>query len=147
LPNSTRTRVSAAIEAALRSLCAIEGISSLAEGADQVFAQTVLDRGGRLIAVIPSAGYSESFETAAAEADYWALRSQAEQIVELPFSSPTEEAYWAAGKEIVARSDVLYAVWDGKPSGGLGGTADVVAFAAERGVATSVLWPAGSTRE
>jgi hypothetical protein len=41
---------------------------------------------------------------------------------------------------------VLLAVWDGTPSQGVGGTADVVAFAGERGVPTTVVWPPGSRR-
>jgi hypothetical protein len=37
-----------------------------------------------------------------------------------------------------------WAVWDGQPSGGLGGTADVVAaYAREWGVPVEVVWPEG----
>jgi hypothetical protein len=45
-----------------------------------------------------------------------------------------------------APAEVLLAVWDGTPSQGVGGTADVVAFAGERGVPTAVVWPPGSRR-
>jgi hypothetical protein len=38
-----------------------------------------------------------------------------------------------AGRVVVDRSSVLVAAWDGQPSRGLGGTADVVAYARERG--------------
>lgn len=54
--------------------------------------------------------------------------------------------FWAAGQRIVGLADVLLAVWDGSSSRGLGGTADVVAFAAECGVPTTVVWPPGSRR-
>jgi hypothetical protein len=40
-----------------------------------------------------------------------------------------QRCFFEAGKEIVLRSDVMFAVWDRKPSEGVGGTADVVAFA------------------
>jgi hypothetical protein len=67
-------------------------------------------------------------------------------VIELPFRSPSAEAYWAAGQRIVGLADVLLAVWDGTPSRGVGGTADVVAFAGQRAVPTTVVWPPGSQR-
>ena len=68
-------------------------------------------------------------------------------MIELPFRSPSAEAYWAAGQRVVGLADVLLAVWDGtaRPAA-WAATADVVAFARERGVPTTVLWPAGSRR-
>ncbi|MFJ8953478.1 hypothetical protein ACIRO1_25525 [Streptomyces sp. NPDC102381] len=52
----------------------------------------------------------------------------------------------AAGKEVVDQSDVLLAVWDGKPAGGKGGTADVVAYAQRQGMDVRIIWPLGATR-
>ena len=52
-----------------------------------------------------------------------------------------------AGKVVVDRSSVLLAVWDGQPSRGLGGTADVVAYARQRGVPVTVIWPEGASRD
>jgi hypothetical protein len=37
-------------------------------------------------------------------------------------------------------------IFDGTPSQGVGGTADVVAFAGERGVPTTVVWPPSARR-
>jgi hypothetical protein len=142
----TRRLVTAAIAAELAGYPRLHGISSLAEGADQIFADQVLRARGALTAVIPSTGYGEAFETSAGRAVYRQLRARATEVIELPFPGPSEEAYWEAGRRIVCLSDVLLAVWDGGPSGGMGGTADVVAFAGERGVPTTVLWPAGSRR-
>lgn len=99
-----------------------------------------------MTAVIPSAHYGRSFGTTAGKATYRHLRAQATEVIELPFRSPSAEAYWAAGQRVVGLADVLLAAWDGSPSGGVGGTADVVAFAGERGVPTTVLWPPGSRR-
>jgi hypothetical protein len=42
------------------------------------------------------------------------------------------DAYEAAGQQLVARCDVLIALWDGKPSGGTGGTAATLLYAAAR---------------
>ena len=93
--------------------------------------------------MIPSAEYGRSFETSAGKATYRRLRDQSEEVIRLPFPAPSEEAFWAAGRRVVGLADVLLAVWDGSPSGGMGGTADVVAFAGRRGVPTIVLWPPG----
>lgn len=64
----------------------------------------------------------------------------------MPFQTSGREAYMAASETLVTRSDRLLAVWDGKPSGGLGGTADVVAHARHVGVPVEVVWPTGARR-
>jgi hypothetical protein len=64
----------------------------------------------------------------------------------MPYSAPGEEAFWAAGKRVVELSDEIFAVWDGRKAGGLGGTADVVAFARKKGVPVTIIWPTGSSR-
>ncbi|MDP9110532.1 MAG: hypothetical protein M3M96_02725, partial [Candidatus Eremiobacteraeota bacterium] len=51
----------------------------------------------------------------------------------LPYDAPTGEAFLAAGKYLVENSDILFAVWDGEPSRGIGGTADVVSYARSAG--------------
>jgi hypothetical protein len=147
LPAPTCRLVSAAIAAQLGRFDSIDGITALAEGADQLFAEQVLKAGGALTAVVPSAHYGRSFETIAGGASYRRLRAQAREVIELPFTAPSEEAYWSAGQRIVGLAEVLLAVWDGTPSRGVGGTADVVAFAEERGVPTTVVWPPGSRRD
>jgi hypothetical protein len=146
LRHVTHRLVRAAVAAELTAYRPLHGISSLAEGADQIFAEQVLEARGALTAVIPSAGYAATFRTVVGRALYRNLRGRATEVIELPFPGPSEDAYWAAGRQVVCLSDVLLAVWDGAPSGGVGGTADVVAFAGERGIPTTVLWPPGSRR-
>jgi hypothetical protein len=146
LADPTCRLVSAGIATELERFHPLHGISSLAEGADQIFAEQVLRAGGTLTAVIPCADYGRGFATSAGKAAYRQLRARAEDVIELPFASPSEEAYWAAGQRVVDLADVLLAVWDGSPSGGVGGTADIVAFAASRGAPTTVIWPPGSRR-
>jgi hypothetical protein len=146
LRDLTHGLVRAAVAAELAAYRPLHGISSLAEGADQIFAEQVLEARGALTAVIPAAGYAATFQTVSGRGMYRQLRARAVEVIELPFPCPSEDAYWAAGRRVVCLSDVLLAVWDGAPSGGVGGTADVVAFAGERGVPTTVLWPPGSRR-
>jgi hypothetical protein len=43
-----------------------------------------------------------------------------------------EDAYLSAGHRIVDLSEILFAVWNGKPAKGKGGTADVVDYAKQQ---------------
>jgi hypothetical protein len=146
LRDLTHRLVTTAVAVELAAYRPLHGISALAEGADQIFAEQVLQARGALTAVIPAADYAAAFGTDAGEAAYRRLRALASEVIELPFPSASEDAYWAAGQQVVRLSDVVLAVWDGGPSGGIGGTADVVAFARQHGVPTTVLWPPGSRR-
>jgi hypothetical protein len=49
-----------------------------------------------------------------------------------------DEAYERAGRRIIDESDVVVALWNGGPSGGRGGTAEIVEYARDRGV--PVVW-------
>lgn len=107
-------------------------ISSLAIGADQLFARLVLNSGGKLYAVIPFANYDEKFNGKDLE-KYNQLINQASKVETLPASSTDEESYFAAGKRMVELSDIIIAVWNGKKAAGLGGTGDVVNYAKDIG--------------
>lgn len=123
----------------------VVGYSSLAAGADQLFAVEVLSRGGQLHAVVPSAGYETTLDGDAAEL-YTRLLAAACDTTQLAFSAPGEPAYEAAGQWVAERSEVLIAVWDGLPARGRGGTADTVAYARELDREVRVIWPDGMTR-
>jgi hypothetical protein len=146
LTTTTRDLVAAALASELSQLDGLRAISSLAEGADQIFAERALEAGGALVAVIPFTAYGRTFSTEAGVAAYRALRARADEVIELPYLAPSEDAFWAAGRRVVGMAERLLAVWDGSASGGLGGTADVVAFAREKDVPTTVVWPDGSRR-
>jgi hypothetical protein len=108
------------------------GFSCLAEGADQVFAETIIEAGIPLVAILPCHGYDATLSGAAA-IRYPILLQSASRVRVLPFPAPCEEAYYQAGRSLVNRVDCLAAVWNGAPPRGLGGTADVVKFALNRG--------------
>ena len=124
----------------------LEGVCSLAIGADQIFARAVLAAGGRLHAIVPCADYASTFTTDEARSSYAELLASCASSEELPYPSPTEEAFMAAGRSVVDRSDLLLAVWDGAPAAGLGGTADVIRYAAEHSKMVEIVWPAGARR-
>lgn len=109
----------------------IVGISSLAIGADQLFAKAVLDAGGSLEAVIPFDRYAENFQHRDRIA-FGNLRNASSRVEVLATMGSEEESYLAAGKRVVDLSDVVFAVWNGMPAAGLGGTADIVSYARAR---------------
>ena len=116
-----------------RAAAPLVGVSSLAVGADQLFAQGVLKRGGVIVAVIPFEGYVSKFDTDIGRQEFKRLLSLATTIETLSKGGSDEEAYFEAGKRVVDSSDLIVAVWNGKPADGLGGTADVVGYAKCRG--------------
>lgn len=122
------------------------GICSLAVGADQLFASIVLSLDGQLEVIIPSEGYEKTFDDSTSLEQYQFYLRSATTVHRLSFPEPSETAFLEAGKEVVNHSDRLIAVWDGKQAQGLGGTADIVAYARGRGLPTTVLWPKGLTR-
>jgi hypothetical protein len=121
-------------------------ISSLAVGADQLVAEMVLNQGGDLHVVVPSEGYSLTFETLEDRQRFEQLKERAKKVEVLRFSEPSNQAFLAAGRAIVDRCDRLIAIWDGERARGIGGTADVVAYAKDVGRETRICWPHGVMR-
>jgi hypothetical protein len=105
------------------------GVSSLADGADQLFAAVVIDFGKVLEVVIPCRGYEAAFTNPVAAKRFRDLKQRASKSYVLDFEGPSEKAFYEAGKRVVDMSDLMIAVWNGKPAKGLGGTADIVAYA------------------
>jgi hypothetical protein len=124
----------------------LHGVSNLAEGADQLFAEVVLAAGGILEAILPCEGYASSLITDDGRARLEKFRQAARTVITLPYPCPSEQAFLAAGHAVVDRCDHLFAVWDGLPGRGMGGTADVVTYARSRGIPTTVLWVDGVVR-
>ncbi|WP_030703498.1 MULTISPECIES: hypothetical protein [unclassified Streptomyces] len=147
IPAEARPHVLAGLRAAFRGReRATHALSSLAVGADQLFADLALARGAELTAVIPSGDYEECFESAADLARYRALKARAVREVRLDFPHSTDEAYYAAGAYIADHCDRLLAVWDGLPARGLGGTGDIVTYARTLGRPVTVIWRDGVLR-
>jgi hypothetical protein len=116
------------------------GLSCLAPGADTIFAEELLAAGGELVAVLPARGWREPGEAFAR------LLRAAVEVVEMPFDTPDFEGYAAANEVLLARSDLLVAVWDGAPPQGPGGTGDLVRRARDVGRPVVRVWPQGASR-
>lgn len=140
MPQEAYSFASDAINDLLRNRNDIVGVCSLAAGADQLFAKAIIDHGHRLHVVIPCENYGSTFDTEGLST-YEDLLVAAVWIEKLDFDSPSEEAFYAAGKRVTDLADELIAVWDGQESQGLGGTADIVAYAREFNKKVHVIWP------
>lgn len=119
----------------------IELRSSLAAGSDRLVAREALAiPGTTLVAVLPSPADGERGEiaTPASRAEHAALLGAARSTEVMSATASREAGYALQGRWVVDHSDVLVALWDGERSQGTGGTAEVVAYAAERGLL--LLW-------
>lgn len=123
------------------------GLTCLARGADQIFAKAMLNIGGQIEVILPSRNYPEKVVKPNNRAQFDDLLSRAVEIIYMPFDDPGREAYMAASETLVARSETMLAVWDGKPAGGHGGTADVVEYAVAHRRDVIIIWPHGAERD
>jgi hypothetical protein len=105
-------------------------LSSLATGSDQVFARVAISLGIPLVTVIPIQNYERYFEGIDRQ-EYDRLLSLS-SVKDIGWRGDDESGFLAAGKYIVERTDLLFAVWDGEKSRGRGGTADIVEYARDR---------------
>jgi hypothetical protein len=120
-------------------------VSSLAEGADRLVAReafgALADQGVELEAALPmpASEYLSDFPSEESRAEFEQLMSLAAEHRQLTDLDPhqgveRDTAYERAGRYVVDRSDVLIALWDGKPARGKGGTAEIVAYAQQHDV-------------
>ncbi|GAB2976192.1 hypothetical protein GCM10023080_046050 [Streptomyces pseudoechinosporeus] len=133
---------------AIREFDATElvGISCIADGPDAWFAEAVLEHGGSLEVVVPAEQYREGLPES-----HWPVYDElvrrAAEVHHTGMTASDSQAHMAGSEILVGLADELFAVWDGKPAWGYGGTADVVSYAQRNGVPVRVLWPEGATRE
>ncbi len=115
------------------------GISSIASGADTLFAEELARRDAPWLLLLPFPldNFRNDFEP-----DEWARveavlpRALSTQVE--PQTERRDDAYLTCGHRTVDESDVLIALWNGDPAAGVGGTADVVAYA--RAQQKPLLW-------
>jgi hypothetical protein len=147
LPPATERLVDQAIREQLAAYAGpdLVGVSILADGADQIFARTVLDTGGQIEVIVPAAQYRAGLPESAHDT-YDSLLARASHIDRLDRIESTEDAHMEASNAMLSLADRLFAVWDGKPALGYGGTADVVGEARKRGTPVTIIWPEDATR-
>lgn len=124
----------------------LTGVTCLARGADQVFARVILELGGAVEVVLPASDYRDRKVRADNAAEFDDLLDKATAVHTMPFTESGRQAYMAASEHVLSTVEAIVAVWDGNPSGGYGGTADVVAAARERDIPVTVVWPENAQR-
>lgn len=133
--------------------------SPLARGADRLAAEAALDLGYELHVPMPFAqaeyekdftgsdknhpeevqltakGDLEEFGRLLAQAlTHFALDGARDQAGAMIYEDYENHSYESVGRFVVMHCDLLIAIWDGKPSNGRGGTADIVRFAIATGI-------------
>ena len=121
-------------------------VSALAEGTDTFAAEEGRAADYVLEAPLPldPDDYKKDFELAASAGTLDRLRGDEARAVAIIGPDATEGGgtrdarYEAAGRLVLAQSDVLIAVWDGEPKAGRGGTQQMIDEARRRGIL--VVW-------
>lgn len=104
------------------------GVTCLATGADELFAELLRQENISYTAVIPCVNYETTFEKMELE-KFVLSKSKASKLIELNNENPSEKAFDEAGNIVVDNSEILIAIWNGQEAKGLGGTADIVEYA------------------
>ncbi|XOV89639.1 MAG: NAD-binding protein [Pseudomonadota bacterium] len=128
-------------------------VSALAEGADRVVARIAMDKyrmGLHVALPLPFELYQTDFESRESLQEFKTLVGRAELYFELPMrfgtietlasnvdgtSNPARDRQYAlAGAYVVQTCNELVAIYDGAPSAGVGGTAEVVRWRNDQAV-------------
>ncbi len=107
------------------------GLTCLAPGTDQIFAVLCYHQHIPFRFIQPCENYLSAFQQKDQEQIIF-LAQKATATVVLPIKEVSEQAYLEGGIEMVNQCDCLIAVWDGFPARGLGGTGDIVTYAAQK---------------
>jgi hypothetical protein len=125
-------------------------VSSLAEGADRIAAQSALAKNIPLEVVLPFSRtrYETTFTDDGSRQEFARLLGAARATLVLPAprgAAADEESLGAAyengGLSVLAQSDLLIAVWDGEAARGRGGTAEIVDEAARQDTPIVIIDP------
>jgi hypothetical protein len=124
----------------------IYGVTSAAAGGDLLFAETCIELNLpiRVFLPVPKEQFREDFDEASWDRAECVFKN-ALSVEVTGAGEQLTERYYECGIETVQESQLLIALWDGEPSQGLGGTADMVHFAKEQG--RPVIWIHSATGE
>ncbi len=108
-------------------------LTGLAEGADRLAARVAAGMNIPYVAVLPmpSRSYEQDFESAESLAEFREMLANAEDVIELPNGTDTasrDDQYAQLGVFLSNHCQILLALWDGRPSRAVGGTAQIVNY-------------------
>jgi len=120
-------------------------LSALAEGADILFAEVAREMGIHLTVILPfqKEEYLKTFSTDEKRDKFKKIYDAVDDRTYLREynESQINDLYLNVGTEMVDRSDYVVAIWNEKAAKGRGGTAEVVAYALQRGKTVIVINP------
>jgi hypothetical protein len=129
------SRVAAQLPGAADTPVRFGVISPLAEGADRLVAEAVLEHPDAVLEValpLPVDDYLCDFGTEESREEFRTLLGRARQVTEMFPADSREHAYKQVGEYVVDRCDVLITVWDPAHAGGAGGTEETYRYAIGR---------------
>jgi hypothetical protein len=112
----------------------VYGISSVASGGDQLFAESCLELDIPLRILLPRP--ADQFRTDFDDASWQRTERIMSKAISVEVTGRHEsktEQYYDCGIQTVSESQLLMALWDGQPSRGTGGTQEMVAYARKTG--------------
>ncbi|MEV2239203.1 hypothetical protein [Micromonospora sp. NPDC049891] len=147
LTPATERLVAEAIGVELRRISdrPVHGVTCLAAGTDQIFARAVLDGGGTYEVILPAPDYRDTIAPAR-RAAFDELLARATEVIHTGHRTSGTAAYVAANRQLLLRVRRLLAVWDGEPGCHDASTDRTVGWARERGIPTTIIWPAEARR-
>lgn len=119
----------------------VVGLTCLADGADQLFAEAVLAAGGAIEVILPARRHALPADSCRA---HDRLVRLAHLVECLAYDMPTP--IWPPAGSSPIAATACWPFGTGAPARGLGGTADVVAYAVMRAVPVEIVWPPGAWR-
>ena len=117
-------------------------LTSLAEGADRLFARAALAENIRLRVILPDreTAFVQDFSSDASQQEFSNILKRAETIEEMALPAlPNEKTgHEQVTDTLISRCELLIAVWNGAMGRGAGGTADTIEQALQAG--RPVIW-------
>jgi hypothetical protein len=101
---------------------------------------------GTFEVILPAHDYRQRIVSCRNVNQFDELLVKATAVTFTQFAESGADAYTAANQKLLARTNFLFAVWDGSPHGKSGGTAETVAMAERMGVPVVRVWPPGTHR-
>lgn len=124
-------------EILLESGNSVYGLTPLAEGADRIFAQALIQLGIPYSVPLPLEQKNYEHDFPGSIGEFQTLLEKAQTVFTLPRcpwltesdvqpdASGRDFQYLSVGVYIANQSDVLFSAWNGKPGQGMGGTAQI----------------------
>jgi hypothetical protein len=107
----------------------LAALTPAAIGADTIFSEAALAAGVPVVMIQPFSNYDQDFIDLESKERYERLKKSAKSKIDLHFKDRCSAAYRKTMEWVVFKSDLIFAVWDGRQQGADGGTWQAVQLA------------------